>query len=143
MIDAACDIHIDVGKRLIGGARYSTEPGASCTACRADRALRGSATDPHRSWIHPSYRRFFARGVSLAFGKGRYVPANSMGKMFFNILATFAEFESGLTRIRRREGVDRARQEQASRKQPKLAENGLSHASSDRRYVNKSRQESQ
>src|SRR3954453_6624027 len=34
-----------------------------------------------------------ARGVSLALGASVYDPADPMGKMFFNILATFAEFE--------------------------------------------------
>jgi DNA invertase Pin-like site-specific DNA recombinase len=42
-----------------------------------------------------------ARGVTLALGTSRYAPA---GKMFFNILATFAEFEADLIRLRTREG---------------------------------------
>lgn len=37
-----------------------------------------------------------ARGVRLALGASVYDPADSMGKMFFNVLATFAEFESDL-----------------------------------------------
>jgi DNA invertase Pin-like site-specific DNA recombinase len=32
-----------------------------------------------------------ARGVKLSLGGTIYDPADSMGKMFFNILATFAE----------------------------------------------------
>ncbi|MGW4092677.1 recombinase family protein [Nocardia sp. NPDC004750] len=32
-------------------------------------------------------------------------PADPMGKMFFNILATFAEFEVDLLRMRSREGM--------------------------------------
>lgn len=35
-----------------------------------------------------------ARGVTLALGTSVYDPADPMGKMFFNILATFAEFEA-------------------------------------------------
>jgi DNA invertase Pin-like site-specific DNA recombinase len=46
-----------------------------------------------------------ARGVTLALGK----PADPMGKMFFNILATFAEFEADLIRMRTREGMAIAR----------------------------------
>ncbi|WP_444891855.1 recombinase family protein [Microbulbifer sp. JMSA004] len=41
-----------------------------------------------------------AKGVPLALGISVYDPADPMGKMFFNILATFAEFESDLIRMR-------------------------------------------
>ena len=50
-----------------------------------------------------------ARGVTLALGKSRYNPADPMGRMFFNILATFAEFEADLIRLRTREGMAIAR----------------------------------
>ncbi len=40
-----------------------------------------------------------ARGVKLALGASVYDPINPMGKMFFNILATFAEFEADLIRL--------------------------------------------
>ncbi len=50
-----------------------------------------------------------ARGVTLALGQSRYDPADPMGKMFFNILATFAEFEADLIRLRTREGMKIAR----------------------------------
>jgi DNA invertase Pin-like site-specific DNA recombinase len=57
-----------------------------------------------------------ARGVTLALGRSRYNPADPMGRMFFNILATFAEFESDLVRLRTREGMAIARAKgQASR----------------------------
>jgi len=39
-----------------------------------------------------------ARGVILSLGATIYDPADPMGKMFFNILATFAEFEVDLLR---------------------------------------------
>lgn len=46
-----------------------------------------------------------------------------MGKMFFNILATFAEFEADLIRMRTREGMAIARAKGKLRgKQPKLSE---------------------
>ncbi len=64
-----------------------------------------------------------ARGVTLALGQSRYDPADPMGKMFFNILATFAEFESDLIRLRTREGMKIARAKGKLRgKQPKLSE---------------------
>jgi DNA invertase Pin-like site-specific DNA recombinase len=45
-----------------------------------------------------------------------------MGKMFFNILATFAEFESDLIRMRTREGMAVARANgKLKGKQPKLS----------------------
>jgi DNA invertase Pin-like site-specific DNA recombinase len=63
------------------------------------------------------------RGVTLALGKSRYAPADPMGKMFFNILATFAEFEADLIRMRTREGMAIARAKGKLRgKQPKLSD---------------------
>ena len=50
-----------------------------------------------------------ARGVKLSLGGQIYDPADPMGKMFFNILATFAEFEVDLLRMRTREGMAIAR----------------------------------
>ena len=49
------------------------------------------------------------RGVRLALGSSVYDPLDPMGKMFFNILATFAEFEVDLLRMRTREGMAVAR----------------------------------
>ena len=46
-----------------------------------------------------------------------------MGKMFFNILATFAEFKADLIRLRTREGMAVARARGKLRgKQPKLSD---------------------
>jgi DNA invertase Pin-like site-specific DNA recombinase len=64
-----------------------------------------------------------ARGVNLALGASVYDPSDPMGKMFFNILATFAEFESDLIRMRTREGMAVARAKGKLRgKQPKLSD---------------------
>jgi len=63
-----------------------------------------------------------ARGVRLALGSSVYDPADPIGKMFFNILATFAEFEADLIRMRTREGMAIARAKGKLRgKQPKLS----------------------
>lgn len=63
------------------------------------------------------------RGVKLALGASVYDPDDPMGKMFFNILATFAEFESDLIRMRTREGMAVAREKGKLRgKKPKLSE---------------------
>lgn len=64
-----------------------------------------------------------ARGVKLALGASVYDPEDPVGKMFFNVLATFAEFEGDLIRLRTREGMAIARAKGKLRgKQPKLSE---------------------
>jgi DNA invertase Pin-like site-specific DNA recombinase len=64
-----------------------------------------------------------ARGIKLALGASVYDPADPMGKMFFNILATFAEFEADLIRLRTREGMAIARARGRLRgKKPKLSD---------------------
>jgi len=63
------------------------------------------------------------RGVRLALGSSVYDPLDPMGKMFFNILPTFAEFEADLIRLRTREGMAIARSRGKLRgKQPKLSD---------------------
>ena len=63
------------------------------------------------------------RGVKLALGASVYDPTDPMGKMFFNILATFAEFEADLIRLRTREGMAIARARGKLRgKRPKLSD---------------------
>lgn len=62
------------------------------------------------------------RGIALSLGGQVYDPSDPMGKMFFNILATFAEFEVDLLRMRTREGMAVARAKGKLRgKQPKLS----------------------
>ena len=62
-----------------------------------------------------------ARGVKLSLGGSIYDPADPMGKMFFNVLATFAEFEVDLLRLRTREGLAIARAKgKLKGKRPKL-----------------------
>ena len=47
--------------------------------------------------------------VALSIGGQVYDPTDPMGKLFFNILATFAEFELDILRARTREGMAIAR----------------------------------
>lgn len=64
-----------------------------------------------------------ARGVKLALGVSVHDPADPMGKMFFNILATFAEFEADLIRMRTKEGMAVARAKgKLKGKKPKLSD---------------------
>ena len=66
--------------------------------------------------------RAIGRGIRLSLGGQVYDPADPMGKMFFNILATFAEFEVDLLRMRTREGMAVARAKgKLHGKQPKLS----------------------
>ena len=63
-----------------------------------------------------------ARGVRLSLGGSVYDPNDPMGKCFFNILATFAEFEVDLLRMRTREGMAIARAKgRLKGKAPKLS----------------------
>jgi DNA invertase Pin-like site-specific DNA recombinase len=45
------------------------------------------------------------RGVRLQLGATVYDPHDPIGRMFFNVLATFAEFEADLLSLRTREGM--------------------------------------
>ncbi len=64
-----------------------------------------------------------SRGVKLQIGASVYDPSDPIGKLFFNILATFAEFEGDLIRLRTREGMAVARAKGKLRgKQPKLSD---------------------
>lgn len=62
-----------------------------------------------------------SRGVRLSLGGQVYDPTDPMGKMFFSILAVFAEFEVDLLRMRTREGMAVARAKgKLKGRQPKL-----------------------
>jgi hypothetical protein len=63
------------------------------------------------------------RGVKLALGGSVHDPTDPMGRMFFDILATFAGFEADLIRMRARKGmaVARAKGKLKGRK-PKLSD---------------------
>ncbi len=60
--------------------------------------------------------------MKLSLGGTLYDPDDPMGKMFFNIVATFAEFEVDLLRLRTKEGnaIARARGRLKGRR-PKLS----------------------
>ena len=88
--------------------------------------------------------RLRERGVKLALGRALYDPGDPMGKLFFNILATFAEFEADLIRMRTREGmaIARARREiarQAAQTVRPTAAGTLPHACHGRVFHQRSR----
>jgi DNA invertase Pin-like site-specific DNA recombinase len=64
-----------------------------------------------------------ARCVKLQIGPSVHDPSDPMGKLFFNILATFSEFEADLIKMRTREGMAIARARGKLRgKKPKLSD---------------------
>ena len=63
-----------------------------------------------------------AKGAALSLGGSVHDPSDPMGRMFFSIMAVFAEFESDLIRARTREGMAVAKSRGRLRgKQPKLS----------------------
>jgi len=64
-----------------------------------------------------------SQNVKLQIGVSIHDPKDPMGMLFFNILATFAEFEADLIRMRTREGMAIARAKGKLRgKKPKLSD---------------------
>lgn len=62
------------------------------------------------------------RGVTLTLGGSEYDPTDQVGRLLFNVLSMVAEFESGLIRMRTREGMAIARAKSRLRgRQPKLS----------------------
>jgi DNA invertase Pin-like site-specific DNA recombinase len=69
---------------------------------------------------HDIAKELTARQVKLNLGGSIHDPTDALGKMFFNILATFAEAD--LTRLRTREGMKIAKAKGRLRgKAPKLS----------------------
>lgn len=62
------------------------------------------------------------KGVTLRIGTSAYDPTDPMGRMMFNVLALFAEFERDLIRMRTREGMAQAKAKGRLRgRKPKLS----------------------
>ncbi len=103
-------IYLDRG--LTGTTRARPGLDQALAAVRADDTLvvpkldRLARSVPDARAIGDS---LVARNVRLQLGAMVYDPADPLGKMFFNILATFAEFEVDLLRLRTREGMAIAR----------------------------------
>jgi len=97
-------------------ALAAVRPGDTLVVSKLDRLARSV---PDARNIADSLVK---QGVKLAIGESIYDPNDPMGKMFFNILATFAEFESDLIHLRTREGMAIAKAKGKLRgKQPKLS----------------------
>ncbi len=105
------------GRPGLGQALAALREGDTLVVSKLDRLARSV---PDARTIAEELQK---RGVRLALGATVHDPTDPMGKMFFNIIATFAEFEADLIRMRTREGMAIAKAKDKLRgKQPKLSE---------------------
>lgn len=106
------DDRIYRGKGLTGTNRYRPGLDQALAAVRSGDSLVVPKLDGLARSV-PDARAIgddlVARGVKLSLADSLYDPADPMGKMFLNILATFAEFEVDLLPLRTREGMAVAR----------------------------------
>jgi DNA invertase Pin-like site-specific DNA recombinase len=117
--DRICTDHDPTGtNRLRHGldqALAAVRAGDTLVVAKLDRLAR-SVPDARRI-----ADELMKRGVKLQLASIGHDPTDPMGKMFFNILATFAEFESDLIRMPTREGMTVAKAKgKLKGKQPKL-----------------------
>lgn len=117
------DIHVDEGLTGSNRSRPGLEkalaavrPGDELVVTKLDRLAR-SIRD-----AKDIADELAEQGVTLRLESSAYDPTDPMGKMMFNMLATFAEFEADLIRMRTREGMAVAKAKGKLRgKQPKLS----------------------
>ena len=96
----------------------ASHPGAEFVVTKLDRLARSirDAKDIADQLVD--------NGAVLQIGRSAYDPNDAMGKMMFNIMATFAEFEADLIRQRTREGMAVAKARgRLKGKKPKLPPN--------------------
>lgn len=97
-------------------ALTSLRPGDVFVVTKLDRLSR-SVTDSHRI-----AERIAAAGAALQIDRSVHDPSTAMGKFFFSILATFAEFEADVASQRTKEGLAIARAKgRLNGKPPKLS----------------------
>lgn len=97
-------------------ALASLRPGDVFVVTKLDRLSR-SVTDSHRI-----AERIAGAGSSLQIDRSVHDPSTAMGKFFFSILATFAEFEADVASQRTKEGLAVARSKgRLNGKPPKLS----------------------
>ena len=96
-------IYTDHG--LTGTTR--TRPGLDPALAAVRARTRSTTGRPGPSQMRAPSPTGWERGVKLALGRALYDPGDPI--LFFHILATFAEFEADLIRMRTREGMAIAR----------------------------------
>lgn len=111
-----------LGRPALDQALAAVDAGDRLTVTKLDRFAR-SVPD-----ARGLADQLVARGVTLCIGQQCYDPTDPFGKMFFNILATFAEFEVDLLKMRTREGMAIARQKgRLKGKPPKMTPQQVAH----------------
>jgi DNA invertase Pin-like site-specific DNA recombinase len=99
----------------LGQALAAVREGDTLVVTKLDRLARSV---PDARSIADS---LVVRGIKLRIGETVYDPTDPFGKMFFNCLAMFAEFEGDMISMRTKEGMNAARDKGHLRgKQPKL-----------------------
>lgn len=103
---AEANIYMDQG--LTGTNRARPELGKALAAVRAGDELVVTKLDRLARSIRDAQdiaQELADRGVALRIGQSVYDPSDAFGKMWFNMMALFAEFEADLIRQRTREGM--------------------------------------
>ena len=103
--------------KQLEAALTALRPGDVFVVTKLDRLSR-SVIDTHRI-----AQRVQKAGASLQIDKSVHDPNDPMGKFFFSVLATFAEFEGNVASQRTKEGLAVARSKgRLNGKPPKLSE---------------------
>ena len=120
---AAADIYVDEG--LTGRNRARPELGKALAAVRAGDEFVVTKLDRLARSIRDAQdiaEELQTKGVTLRLGASAYDPTDPMGRMMFNVMATFAEFEADLIRMRTKEGMAVAKAKgRLKGKKPKLS----------------------
>lgn len=126
LTELGCErIYLDEG--LTGRDRLRPQLDQALAACRAGDVFVVTKLDRlGRSGrdLDDIATEVAAKGAMLAINGRVYDPADPFDKMFYSMLAAFAEFEVGLLRMRTREGMKIARDKgRLKGKPPKLSAN--------------------
>lgn len=120
---AEADVFVDHG--LTGSNRQRPELGKALAAARSGDEFVVTKLDRLARSIRDAQdiaEELVEKGVTLRIGSSAYDPTDPFGKMLFNVLAMFAEFEADLIRQRTREGMAVAKAKGRLRgKKPKLS----------------------
>ncbi len=122
-VDAGRSGRTTTGRAALEQALAAAREGDTFVVTKLDRLAR-SIRD-----FHELADAITAKGVALQIGGQTYDPTSPMGRMFFSLLATFAEFESDLIRERTKEGMAIAKAKGRLRgRSPKLKPAQEAHA---------------